>query len=135
MKEPTIQEVLELVSFGRDANGTLYVVGVRGNVCGNVEGNVRGNVCGNVEGNVRGNVCGNVSGYVEGNVWGNVCGVVGGDVGGSVLGNVCGSVDGSVGGTIHGRKWKFIETPKEKAIRLIEEGRGDEAIQVLQECD
>ena len=29
----------------------------------------------------------------------------------------------------------IVETPKEKAIRLIEEGRGDEAIQVLQECD
>jgi uncharacterized membrane protein len=27
----------------------------------------------------------------------------------------------------------IVETPKEKAIRLIEEGRGDEAIQVLRE--
>ena len=32
-----------------------------------------------------------------------------------------------------GLKWKFVETPKEKAICLIEEGRGDEAIKVLQE--
>jgi hypothetical protein len=89
MKEPTIKEVLELVSFERDGDGTLYLIGVRGSVWGNVQGNVRGNVCGDV------------SGYVL--------------------------------GTIHGRKWQLIETPKEKAIRLIREGNVEEAIQVLQE--
>jgi hypothetical protein len=119
MKEPTIEEISKLVTFGRDANGTLYLIGVRGSVRGNVEGNVRGNVGGDV------------SGYVAGNVWGNVCGFVGEDVGASVLGNVCGSVLG----TIHGRKWQLVETPKEKAIRLIEEGKGDEAIQVLRESE
>jgi hypothetical protein len=50
---------------------------------------------------------------------------------GNVRGNVCGHVGRDVKGTISGRKWKFVVTPKEKAIRLIEEGRGDEAIQVL----
>ena len=115
MKEPTIQEVLELVSFKRDANGSLVI----NDVFGYVAGSVLGNVYGGVEGNVGGNVFGNVSGDVEGNVWGNVRGVVG----------------GSVEGTINGRKWKFVVTPKEKAIRLIREGRGDEAIQVLQECE
>ena len=119
MKEPTIQEMLELVSFERNTQGTLYVSSVRGSVRGNVEGNVWGNVGGDV------------SGYVAGNVWGNVCGFVGENVGASVLGNVC----GSVGGTIHGRKWQLVETPKEKAIRLIEEGKGDEAIQVLRESE
>jgi hypothetical protein len=89
MKEPTIKEVLELVSFERDGDGTLYLIGVRGSVWGNVQGNVRGNVCGDV------------SGYVL--------------------------------GTIHGRKWQLIETPKEKATRLIREGNVEEAIQVLQE--
>ena len=99
MKEPTMEEVLERVTFKRYTNGTLYVISVRGNV--------------------RGNVLGYVSGSVEGSV------------GGSVGGNVCGGVEG----TINGRKWQFAETPKEKAIRLIREGRGDEAIQVLQEVE
>jgi len=107
MKEPTIQEVLELVSFERDANGTLYVIGVRGSVWGSVEGSVRGNVLGSVSGDVKDNVGG----------------------------NVFGSVWGSVGGTIDGRRWQFAETPKEKAIRLIREGKGEEAIQVLQEVE
>jgi len=113
MKEPTMEEVLKLVEFERFGDGRLYVRDVRVSVWGSV----KGNVWDNVRGNVRGNVLGSVSGDVKGNV------------GGNVFGNVC----GSVGGTINGRKWQFIETPKEKAIRLIREGRGEEAIQVLQE--
>jgi outer membrane lipoprotein SlyB len=105
MNEPTMEEVLELVSFERNGDGTLYLIGVRGSVWGNVEGSIKGNVLGYV------------SGYVEGNVWGNVCGFVG----------------GSVGGTIDGRRWQFAETPKEKAIRLIREGNAEEAIKVLEE--
>ena len=108
MKEPFINEMLKLVSFQRDGWGELYVVGVRGNVWGNVEGNVRGNVVGAVNGNVDGNI------------------------GGHVFGNVYGDVKGNVYGTINRRKWQFIETPKEKAIRLIQEGRVDEAIKVLE---
>ena len=111
MKEPTIQEVLALVSFKRDANGSLVI--------------------NDVFGYVLGNVLGNVSGDVEGNVGGNVFGNIGGGVGGNVRGNVCGHVGRDVKGTISGRKWKFVVTPKEKAIRLIQEGRGEEAIQVL----
>lgn len=56
----------------------------------------------------------NVKGHVWGDVWYNVWGDVGGDVRHNVWGNV--------GGTIKGRRWKFIETPKEKLKRLIEEG-------------
>ena len=62
------------------------------------------NVKGDVEGNVEGDVEGNVEGNVTGKVWGNV---------GSVYGDVC--------GTIKGRKWQFVETPKEKLKRLIQE--------------
>lgn len=54
--------------------------------------------------------------YVEnvwGDVYGNVCGYVEGDVG---------KVGGTVRTTINGRKWKFVETPKEKLKRLIDEG-------------
>ena len=46
---------------------------------------------------------------------------------------VWGDVHGTVKGTIEGRKWQFVETPKEKAIRLVREGKGDEAIAVLEE--
>jgi len=40
----------------------------------------------------------------------------------NIRGTVYGDVWGSVVGTIRGRHWKFIETPKEKLKRLIEEG-------------
>ena len=52
--------------------------------------------------------------HVKCDVWGSV----GGDVGGSVYGDI-----GSMAhGTINGRKWQFVETPKEKLKRLIDEG-------------
>ena len=35
--------------------------------------------------------------------------------------NIYGNIYGAVNGTINGREWKFIETPKEKLKRLIEE--------------
>jgi hypothetical protein len=109
MKEPTIQEILELVTFNRDANGNLVI----NDVFGYVSGSVMGNVCGNVKGNI--------GGFVGCSVKGNIGGSVGGDV------------KGEVKGEINGRKWKFIETPKEKVIRLIREGNGYEAIQALRE--
>ena len=65
MKEPTIEEVLELVSFKRYESGELYI--------NNVNGNVWGKVCGGVE-KVEGNV-----GQVDGDV---------GDVGGKVFGKI-----------------------------------------------
>lgn len=73
MEEPTIEEVLELVSFRRNADGKLYVRNVYGNLShahGNVKlklvsfgqdtkgrlyvRNVHGNVFGDVEGKVYG---------------------------------------------------------------------------------
>ena len=68
MKEPTIKEVLELVSFRRDDDGKLYVRNVYGDV-GNVHGNVHGWIDGNV-GNVHGDVSqvGGDIGTVGGNV-------------------------------------------------------------------
>ena len=91
-----IEEALRLVDF-EFFEGAWRVMNVK---C-DVEGNVEGNVQGSVEGNVRCSVRGNIYVSVEGNVWGNV---------------------GSVRGTINGRKWQFIETPKEKLKRLIQEG-------------
>jgi hypothetical protein len=62
-----------------------------------------------------------------------------GDAYGNVYGNVCGYVWGNVEGTINGREWQFIETPKEKLKRLIDEGADKdqllEAINQLEESD
>jgi outer membrane lipoprotein SlyB len=101
MKEPTMLEVLELVTFERLSDGGLSVR----EVWCDVQGNVRGNICGSV----TGNVCGSIEGNVWGNVWGNVQ------------------------GKISAREWQYVETAKERAIRLIREGKGDEAIKVLEE--
>ena len=113
----TLEEALELVEFDPLPEG-WRVKHVNGDVCGSVNGdvweNVYGNVCGDVRRDVWGNVCGNVRRNVQGNVQGNV--------GGAVCVDVQGNVWGNVGGTINGRQWKFIETPKEKLKRLIEEG-------------
>jgi hypothetical protein len=101
MKTPTIQEILSVVTFNRDANGRLVINDVYGYVSGSVMGNVRGNVKGNI--------------------------------GGCVWGSVEGDVQGGVKGEISGCKWRYVETPKEKVIRLIREGNAEEAIKALQE--
>jgi len=48
------------------------------------------------------------------------------DVNGNIHGDVYGSIDGDVfvnlKGTINGRSWEYIESPREKLQRLIEEG-------------
>ena len=111
MKEPTMKEIEGLVDFQRNVHGHLYVHTVNARVYGDVVGDVNGSVNGNVKGNVEGSVKGNV------------------------IGSVHGCVSGNVGGTINGRDWQFIETPKEKVIRLIREGRGEEAIMALEESE
>lgn len=50
--EVTVEEILELVDFGRDANGKLVMANIYSDVC-NVFGNVE-NICGDV-GKVFGN--------------------------------------------------------------------------------
>ena len=109
MEEPTMEEVLELVEFDRGKDGGLRVRKVYGTVCGSVIGSVWGNIRGSVWGSIEGNV----QGSIEGDVWANVW--------------------GTVRGKIQGRKWQYVETPKERAIRLIREGKGEEAIKVLEE--
>lgn len=108
MKEPTIEEVLRLVEFERDADGVLCVKNVNGDVWGDIEGEVMGNVVGSVGGNVNRHVYGNVMGHVY----------------------------GSVGGNVNFRKWKYADTPKEKMIRLIRQGKcHEEAIEILGESE
>ena len=131
-KQITLEEALKLVSFYQVAGGDWQVLEVNGNVNGDVDGNVDGDVNGYVDGDVNGYVNGyvdgDVNGYVDGNVYGNVNGYVDGDVNGYVDGNVYGNVNGNVYGTINGREWKFIETPKNKLQRLIEDSGNQELI-------
>jgi len=115
----TLEEILKLVSVGKDANGEWCI----NNVVVDVKGNVWGDVCGDVEGSVKGNVVGTV--------WGDVkCGV-----GGSVKGNVVGNVVGNVNGTIKGREWQFVETPKEKLKRLLEESGNPELLEAFDKME
>jgi hypothetical protein len=83
--------------------------------------------------NVKSDVKGCVYGNVLGAVWGNVGGDISGDVGGSIAGSVGVSIGGTVKDTISGRKWQYVETTIEKAIRLIRERRYEEAIMALEE--
>ena len=53
---------------------------------------------------------------------------VNGNVNGDVRGYVNGKVLGNVLGTINGREWKFVETPKDKLQRLIEDSGNQELI-------
>lgn len=58
-----------------------------------------------------------------------------GDVNSSILGRVYGDVYGDVYGTINGHEWKFVETPKEKLQRLIEESGSQELIDTFNQLE
>jgi hypothetical protein len=107
-KQITIKEALELVSFDYSHD------------CGWLVRDIYGDVKGIVNGDVAGNVGGNIYGHVKG--------IVNGDVVGNVNGTVYGDVRGNVRGKINGRKWEFVETPKDKLQRLIEESGNQELI-------
>ena len=47
---------------------------------------------------------------------------------GRVVGN-CGSVEGTLFGTINGRQWEYVETPRQKLKRLMDEGASKEELQ------
>jgi len=52
-----------------------------------------------------------------------------------VKSDVLGNVEGGVCGTINDRKWQFIETPKEKLQRLIEETYNQELIEAFNQLE
>jgi len=53
-----------------------------------------------------------------------------------VWGDVKWDVFGNVHGTINGRKWQFVETPREKLKRLIDEGADkDQLIEVINQLE
>ena len=59
--EPTIEEVLELVSFGRDDDGNLFIRNVYSDVHGSVYRSVLASVYGDVKRNINGSVYGKIS--------------------------------------------------------------------------
>ena len=93
-KRITLKEALELVEFEQDVDGTWHVQGVNGDIHGTVQGSV---------GAIKGACC-----IVDGD-----CDVVEGN---------CHRVGGKVLTTINGKKWQYIETPRERLERLIKEG-------------
>ena len=58
-----------------------------------------------------------------------------GNVLGNVKGNVEGNVDGYVGGKINGREWEYVETPKDKLERLINETGSEELIEAFNQLE
>ena len=65
----------------------------------------------------------------------DVNGIVEGTVFGDIKKNVCGNICGNLYGTINGRKWQFVETPKEKLQRLIEETGNQELIDAFNQLE
>ena len=64
-------------------------------------------------------------------VFGNVESYIVGDVKGCIRGDVYGVVDG----TINGREWQFVETPKDRLRRLIEERDDQELIDAFNQLE
>ncbi|MCP4777714.1 MAG: hypothetical protein GY880_26130 [Planctomycetaceae bacterium] len=52
-----------------------------------------------------------------------------------VKGNVFGDVFGNVDGTIDGKEWQFVETPKDKLKRLIEESGNEELLETFNQLE
>lgn len=54
------------------------------------------------------------------------------NVNADVMNSVRGDVGGTVNGTINGKEWTLVESPKEKIIRMIREGKGEQAIDMIE---
>ena len=70
--------------------------------------------------------------HVTGTIHGNANMVLG-DIKGPVYGSINGPVFGMVHGKINQREWQFVETNTERAVRLIREGKYEEAIELIEE--
>ena len=116
-KQITLEEVLEMVSFKKNAFGEWRLVNVNCNVNGNIHGDVDGTVCGDVDGSVLGNIYYGVAGDIRG------------DVDGDIYGNVLGTVKGD----IYCDEWQRVETPKQKLKRFIKETGNSEMLELLEQ--
>ena len=64
-----------------------------------------------------------IYGDIYGTIFGDTYGAIGGDVYGTIF------------GTINGRRWKFIETPKDELQRLIRESGNQELIDTFNQLE
>lgn len=123
----TLEEALELVEFRKGYYGKWYAGVVKGN-CNLVKGN-----CDVIEGNcdiVKGN-CDIVEGDC-GTVVGN-CHSVKGDC--DIVEGLVITVEGDVFGRINGRRWQYVETPKERFERLLEKTENKELIEAFKQLE
>ena len=68
-------------------------------------------------------------------VFGNIYGAIYGTIYGDTYGAIGGDVYGTIFGTINGRRWKFIETPKDELQRLIRESGNQELIDTFNQLE
>ena len=59
--KPTLKEIKELVSFGRNEWGELFISEINEDIKGNVNGNIHGNINGDIDGNINGDINGDVN--------------------------------------------------------------------------
>ena len=52
-----------------------------------------------------------------------------------IHGNIYGDIYGSVYGTINGRRWKSVETPKDKLQRLLDEVSEEELLKLINQLE
>jgi hypothetical protein len=116
----TLEEALELVEFRKDRHGKWYAAVVKGN-CNLVKGN-----CDIVEGD-----CGTVVGNCH-SVKGD-CHSVKGDC--DIVEGLVITVEGNVWGKINGRKWQYVETPKERFERLLGETENKKLIEAFKQLE
>jgi hypothetical protein len=76
-----------------------------------------------------------VFGHIYGNVNGDIYGAVSGDINGDIYGAVGGDVYETIYGKINHRRWKFIETPKEKLERLIGGASEEELLKLINQLE
>lgn len=100
-KQITLEEALKLVSFEHTNTPGWRVRSVNSSIYGAVNGDIYGSVR-------------DIYGAVDGTIYGSVR-----------------DVAGNVWGTINGRKWEFVETPREKLERLIQESGDQELIEAF----
>jgi len=72
---------------------------------------------------------------VKGDVLSHVYGNIYGDVTHSIYGTVHRDVGRNVYGKINGREWQFVETPKDKLKRLIEESGNEELLEAFNQLE
>jgi hypothetical protein len=73
--------------------------------------------------------------HVKGDILSHVYGHIYGDVTRSIHGTVHRDVGGNVYGKINGREWQFVETPKDKLKRLIEESGNEELLEAFNQLE